>query len=61
MAHQSVLKIKEKSISLSENYHVGMNRLVAEMTVKPGRRIYLEPFIDDQGHPGVRLIAEKSN
>jgi hypothetical protein len=59
MAHQSVLKIKEKSFSPSADYHIGMNRLVAELTVKPGRRISLEPFIDEQGHPGIRIIAEK--
>jgi hypothetical protein len=60
MAHQSVLKVLESSLSPSKYYHIGMNRLVAELTVKPGRKISLEPFIDDQGHQGIRIIAEKS-
>ena len=58
MAYQSVIRIKDKSFSQGENFHVGMNRLEAEITWKKGRQPRFIPFVDNQGHQGMKVIIE---
>ena len=63
--YQSVLKIKEKSWTpgvkdkTKANFHVGMKRLVAEVTWKDTRKASFIPFIDEHGHQGMRIIIEE--
>ncbi len=57
--YQSVVRFVEKAFSQGENFHVGMSRLEAELTWKEGNQPVFIPFIDDQGHQGMRIIIEK--
>ena len=59
--YQSVVRFKEKAFSQGENFHVGMTRLEAELTWKEGNQPVFIPFIDDQGHQGIRIIIEKGS
>ena len=62
MAHLSVLRIKNKSWTAGfggdkskGNYHVGMKELEFEVTWKSEMKPEFLPFIDDQGHQGMRV------
>tara|TARA_E500000331_G_C17006597_1_gene604444 strand:- start:437 stop:637 length:201 start_codon:yes stop_codon:yes gene_type:complete len=65
--HQSVLRIKEKSWTAGitdpskANYHVAQDRLEAEVTWQKGRKSRIEPFVDSEGHQGIRIIVERGS
>jgi len=62
MSHHSVLKILKKSWTAGfpkenhrANYHVGQKELEFEITWKPQMKPEFLPFIDDQGHQGMKV------
>ena len=62
MAHHSVLRIKKKSWTAGfgkdkskGNYHVGQKEMELEITWKPEMKPEFVPFVDDQGHQGMRV------
>ena len=62
MSHHSVLRIKNKSWTAGfgkdkskGNYHVGQKELEFEVTWKPQMRPEFVPFVDDQGHQGMKV------
>ena len=59
MAYNAVMRLIDKAFSQSENFHVGMKRLEAEITWKEDRQPRFIPFVDSQGHQGMRVIIEK--
>lgn len=68
MAHQSVLRIKDKSWTAGHgkdktkaNYTVGQKRLEFEVTWKDRMQSQIIPFVDEHGHQGFRVIIEPAN
>jgi len=66
MAYNSVIKIKNKSWTAGfgkdkskGNYHVGQKELEFEVTWKSGMRPEFYPFVDAQGHQGMRVKITK--
>ena len=68
MAHNAVARITEKawtagfgSDKSKGNYHVGMDLLELNITWKEYMRPELIPYIDDQGHQGLKIRITKIN
>jgi|TARA_Y100000996_G_scaffold399685_1_gene368961 hypothetical protein len=68
MSHNSVCRINKKSWTAGfpkqnhrANYHVGQKELELEITWKNFMNPQFIPFIDEQGHQGMRIIIEHQN
>ncbi len=63
--HYSVLRIKNHSFKAGfgkdktkGNYIVGQKTLEFEVTWQDNKKAKLEPFVNDQGFQGIRVVVE---
>ena len=59
MAHHSVARIKKKSFSQGEDYHVGQKELEVEISWRDIRDCQIEPFETANGYKGIRIIVKE--